>query len=50
MCVVSASLGVATFPNCGANAEALIRSADNALYKAKAEGKNRVALAEAMAA
>ncbi|HEY2048700.1 MAG TPA: diguanylate cyclase [Caulobacteraceae bacterium] len=50
MCVVSASLGVATFPNCGANAEALIRSADNALYKAKAEGKNRVALVEAMAA
>ena len=43
----SASLGVATFPDCGDTAEALIQAADRALYSAKATGKNRVAMAEA---
>ena len=39
-------LGVATFPECAASAEALLRSADAALYHAKAEGRDRVVTAE----
>ena len=41
----SASLGVATFPDCGETAEALILAADRALYSSKATGKNRVSFA-----
>lgn len=39
---VTISLGVAEFPKNGLNSEELIRAADSALYRAKAEGKNKV--------
>lgn len=38
------SLGVSAFPGHGASAAALLRVADEALYKAKADGGNRVVL------
>ena len=41
---VTASLGVAIFPDHGADATALIRSADSAMYDAKQAGRNRVAV------
>jgi diguanylate cyclase (GGDEF)-like protein len=41
---VTASFGVASFPEAG-SAEELLSAADEALYRAKAEGKNRVASA-----
>lgn len=40
------SLGVAAFPDHGETTEALIRAADTALYRAKAEGRDRVMVAE----
>ena len=43
---VTVSAGVAVFPEGGANKETLLRSADRALYQAKAGGRNRVALWE----
>jgi diguanylate cyclase (GGDEF)-like protein len=36
------SVGVAVFPSDGGSAEALTRHADEALYRAKAAGRNRV--------
>ncbi len=42
---VTASFGVASFPAAG-SAEELLAEADRALYKAKSEGKNRVARAD----
>ena len=42
---ISASIGIAVYPELGATAEALSQSADEAMYKAKAAGKRGVALA-----
>lgn len=41
---VTASIGVAFFPNDGANAASLIKYADIAMYQAKARGKNSYCL------
>jgi diguanylate cyclase (GGDEF)-like protein len=43
---VSASLGVAVFPEHGVTADALVRAADAALYQAKAEGRDRVVIGQ----
>lgn len=42
---ITASLGVATWPHHGEDGDALVRSADLALYDAKRAGRNRVATA-----
>jgi len=42
------SLGVASFPEHGSTAEAVLRAADTALYQAKHEGRDRVVVAEAI--
>jgi diguanylate cyclase (GGDEF)-like protein len=42
--IVTLSLGVATFPEHGSNAEATLKAADSALYRAKQEGRDRVAV------
>ena len=39
------SIGVSAFPEDGDNTEELIEKADQALYRAKSEGKDRVCLA-----
>jgi diguanylate cyclase len=44
---VSASVGVSLYPEHGADAQALQRAADAALYRAKREGKNRTVTATA---
>jgi diguanylate cyclase (GGDEF)-like protein len=36
------SAGVAVFPQHGSTAEVLVQTADAALYRAKAEGRDRV--------
>jgi len=43
---VTVSFGVATFPEDGTSAQALLKSADKALYKAKSQGRNRTCKAE----
>jgi diguanylate cyclase (GGDEF)-like protein len=42
---VTISIGVASYPDHGTDAEALIKAADDALYTAKRTGKNRVVVA-----
>jgi diguanylate cyclase (GGDEF)-like protein len=42
---LSASIGVATFPDHGNEIDELLRAADTALYVAKRAGRDRVALA-----
>ena len=44
---ITVSAGVATFPTHGATSESLIRATDTALYRAKDEGRNRIAIATA---
>jgi diguanylate cyclase (GGDEF)-like protein len=39
---VTASLGIALYPEHAVDTEALLRAADRALYEAKAAGRNRV--------
>jgi diguanylate cyclase (GGDEF)-like protein len=43
---VTASLGVAVSTEQGTDAETLLRAADQALYQAKRDGRNRVAIAD----
>ncbi len=43
---VTTSIGIAFFPQHGRSMETLLHSADSALYRAKATGKNRYAIAE----
>lgn len=43
--VVTMSVGVAAYPQNGDAAEALLRAADSALYRAKSEGRDRVIVA-----
>lgn len=40
---ISASLGVAVYPDCAPDADALLRCADAAMYEAKLHGRGRVA-------
>ena len=41
---ITVSIGVATFPDDGADSEALVRAADVALYAAKRAGRDRMVL------
>ncbi|QID16733.1 diguanylate cyclase [Nitrogeniibacter mangrovi] len=45
---VTASIGVAVYPNDGLGADRLLRDADEAMYRAKAAGKNRIAFFNAI--
>jgi diguanylate cyclase (GGDEF)-like protein len=42
---LSISLGVSAYPNHGSGAEELLHAADQALYRAKSEGRDRVVMA-----
>jgi diguanylate cyclase (GGDEF)-like protein len=43
---ITVSIGVASFPGNGTNAAVLIRTADEAMYRAKREGRNRLVAAD----
>jgi len=43
---IGASIGIATYPHHGEDIETLIKNSDNAMYKAKQNGKNDFVLAE----
>ena len=43
---VTVSIGVSTFPEDATDPETLVRSADEAMYRAKQGGRNRVVAAE----
>jgi diguanylate cyclase (GGDEF)-like protein len=47
---ITASFGVSSFPNEGLEPDALLRTADRALYRAKSEGRDRVCVATKAAA
>jgi diguanylate cyclase (GGDEF)-like protein len=42
---ISVSIGVSCFPDDGMTAEEILQAADDALYRAKEEGRNRVVAA-----
>jgi len=46
---ITVSLGVSTYPDDAIDAHGLVRAADQALYKAKGAGKNRIEVAQAIA-
>ncbi len=46
--LITASIGVAASPECGATAASLIAAADEALYRAKDAGRDRVMMARAL--
>jgi diguanylate cyclase (GGDEF)-like protein len=45
---ITASIGIATIPEHAADGEQLIRSADRALYAAKANGRDRIEIAQSL--
>jgi len=45
LAMVTLSLGVAVFPEHGATSTGILRAVDAALYRAKREGRGRVAVA-----
>jgi diguanylate cyclase (GGDEF)-like protein len=45
LAAINISIGVAACPNNGITSEELVRAADQALYRAKVEGRDRVVLA-----
>ncbi len=47
---VSASIGIALYPQDGTTVEELIRAADRAMYRIKDEGKNNFGFASALGA
>jgi len=47
---VTASVGVAVFPDNGTNVDSLITAADVALYRAKTKGRNCIVVSDAVAA
>ena len=44
---LTASFGLATFPEDGADLHGIIRAADTMMYKAKADGRDQIAVADA---
>ena len=46
---ITISVGVAAFPEAGDNPQSVMKAADDALYRAKEGGRNRVELANAAA-
>jgi diguanylate cyclase (GGDEF)-like protein len=47
---ITASFGLATFPRDGSDLHAIIRAADTMMYRSKAEGRDRISVAEGCAA
>jgi diguanylate cyclase (GGDEF)-like protein len=43
---ITLSLGIAVYPEHGSTQESILRAADDALYRAKQAGRDRVVLAE----
>ena len=43
---VTVSLGIAMFPGDGDSGQDVLRAADDAMYQAKAQGRNRVVVAQ----